>query len=148
MKTIKHTMTILLVTIMVTNLNAQNWLWARDGGNSVDASSFSVVVNSSGKIYIRGGFAGTFTIDTVNMGTGLGSGYILSANTDGVFLKGTKITPATDIHGQPYSLFMSSLSADLYENIYLTGDRGGPVSFDTAHGLPVTLLNSMQICMV
>lgn len=134
MKTIKHTMTILLVTIMVTNLNAQNWLWARDGGNTVEASSSLLTVSPTGTIYLFGGFAGTFAIDAVNMSTGLSSGYILSATSNGVFLDGAKITPATGgSPGTEGNFSAQSLNNDNSGSIYLTGQANNSVAFDTIH---------------
>lgn len=124
---------ILTICFFLPGLShAQNWLWARDGGSTVEASSSLLTVSPTGTIYLFGGFAGTFAIDAVNMSTGLSSGYILSATSNGLFLDGAKITPDPGTTpGTEGILFAASISSDKQGGIYLTGGISNRVDFDT-----------------
>lgn len=131
MKNIKPILLLLLFCIPAL-LNAQTWLWARNGGSGISASSRLLTVSPNGNIYNFGGFSGTFTLDSVNMNSTISSGYMLCANTDGVFLHGTKITPDPGTTpGTEGILFAASVSSDKQGSIYLTGGISNHVDFDT-----------------
>ncbi|MCX6198074.1 MAG: hypothetical protein NTY88_02475, partial [Bacteroidetes bacterium] len=130
MKTIKYSIGIILF-LFHTTLFAQSWLWAKDGGNSPNAYSGSLTVNTNNDIYMNGAFVDSIVFDTA---TYYGwhnddNAFIAEYTTNGVFVKTARISNDNLQSG----FGMGALNHDNVGNIFLPGQMNGSNTFDTIH---------------
>ncbi len=122
---------VLFYCFTTTTLIAQNWLWAKDGGNTIWAGTTHVTVNANSNIYCLGGFVDSVTFDNTTYHGWAdmqgGNGFIAQYNPSGNFVNVGRISK-----GNMQSGFSTgSLNHDAEGNIYVTGDMSGSNSFDT-----------------
>ena len=119
---------ILLFTFVVSTycINAQSWLWAQSGGESV-GSDFAMgnITDNSGNTYVTGYYFQTATFGTYTL-TSLGAQdvFILKYDNNGIIQWAKSIGGISTDYG-------SKISLDNAGNIYVTGQFSDVVNFGT-----------------
>jgi hypothetical protein len=128
-----------LKDFFICKLNSSgNFVWAKVFGSAVNERWSNMVVDNIGNVYTAGSFNGTTDFDpgpgTFNLTT---IGYFFVGNSD-IFI--SKLSPsgnylwAKQIGSVSAFVFNRSIITDNSGNMYLTGEFGAPVDFDTGPG--------------
>lgn len=113
--------------------NNGNFLWAKQIGGPLNEGSASIAVNTTGEIYIAGGFEGTVDFDPgpaiFNL-TDFGSGdiFILKLDNNGGFLWAKQL-------GGTGGDYVNAMAIDNAGNVFATGGIGTAADFDPGPGV-------------
>jgi gliding motility-associated-like protein len=116
--------------IIISKLDSSgNFLWAKQMGKTGDAAGASIVLDSSGNIYITGYFNSTVDFDpgpgTYELTSFGGDGdiFVIKLDAAGNFMWAKQM-------GGIYGDQGFSIALDKFRNIYITGEAEGEVDFD------------------
>jgi len=117
-----------------------NLLWVKQIGGSSNDEGISIITDSSGNIYLLGDFLGSVDFDPSTNSTTLfsGSGNMFMAKYDsnGNFLW------VMDLPGSSLSVESKSMDKDSSDNLYVTGNFRGTISYDPGSGTFVNISSS------
>ena len=115
--------------VFVSKLNSSgNFVWARQFGNTLNATGRAITVDTSGNVYSTGNFEGTVDFDPgANVSNLVSAGsadvFVSKLNSSGEFVWGKKVGGASG----DYSL---GIAVDGSGNVYTTGNFSGTSDFD------------------
>lgn len=100
--------------------NAQNWQWAKNGGDSSLATS--IVADEIGMTYVTGIFSNTLSIDTINLQnvSTKQTVFLSKFNTNGNCIWAKTLWPAS--YNSAFQPIPNVITIDKDKNIYITGN--------------------------
>ncbi|MGH1384932.1 SBBP repeat-containing protein [Kordia sp.] len=117
-----------------------NLLWVKQIGGASNDDGISIITDSSGNIFVLGDFLGTVDFDpsanSTTLFSGSGNMFIAKYDSNGNFLW------VTDIPGSSLSVESMSMDKDSSDNLYVTGNFRGTISYDPGSGTFVNISSS------
>lgn len=117
-----------------------NLLWVKQIGGASNDDGISIITDSSGNIFVLGDFLGTVDFDpsanSTTLFSGSGNMFIAKYDSNGNFLW------VTDMPGSSLSVESMSMDKDSSDNLYVTGNFRGTISYDPGSGTFVNISSS------
>jgi hypothetical protein len=119
---------IIIYQLMTFSLSAQTWQWSHQIGSSWWDISVNIVTDSNGNSFSAGTFQGGYCYfpgDTSNIVLGACDFYLAKFNSSGNLQWWRQLGGAMSVCNEG----VGSITADLENNMYITGGYGGPATF-------------------
>ncbi len=137
----KHLLTILLTTLTITSIQAQNYRWAHGFGTpNGDSQGTSIATDANGNVYVAGTHADTIDfdpgLDTANIAPG---GFIAKYDSTGLFQWAVRTAYNS------YSTLSIAVNAT---GVYATGCFNGTFDFDPSPAVVNLTANWADIFLI
>ncbi len=130
---VKNLLCVLLLSVIYSNANAQNFNWAKSFGNSSLESGYAITTDAAGNVYTTGDFNGITDFDpgpgVFNLDPGIATNIFVSKlDSAGNFIWAIQMGGMSSNEGRGITL-------DANGNLYITGDFSDTADFDPGPGI-------------